>query len=127
MAGCVERPAIYNETNMTEPTEKPMLPIEYVRGYVRLPTDYNLSALYIAPLSAPSDIEITPQGDLLIAENGLPRIRKVVIDTGEVSTYATLPESATALAYTTGGAGKFYRINKDRTPYSILVPLGLLV
>jgi len=98
--------------------EEPTLEHPRLSPSINLPAGYKLSALYIAPLAAPVDIEITPQGDLLVAENGLARIRKVA-PSGEVSTYVTLPQSATALAYNAkgelfaGGGGGIYKISSD--------------
>lgn len=98
--------------------EKPISVSPKLLPDVTLLPGYELSSLYIAPLAAPGDIEMTPQGDLLITENGLARIRKVTL-LGEVSTYINLPHDATALAYNTkgelfaGGGAGIYKISSD--------------
>jgi len=102
----------------TLPREKPLSVYPKLLPDVILPDGYDLSAPYIAPLAAPGDIEITPQGDLLITENGLARIKKVTLS-GEVSTYVNLPQDATALVYNgkgelfAGGGAGIFKISPD--------------
>jgi sugar lactone lactonase YvrE len=69
---------------------------------IRPPVGYDVAAVFPAPLAESFDMTFMPSGDLLVVELGLPRISKVNLK-GEVSTFALLPYSFSAIAYNAEG------------------------
>jgi sugar lactone lactonase YvrE len=84
---------------------------------IRPPAGYDVEAVYQAPLAEAFDMTFTPSGDLLVTELGIPRIGKVTLQ-GEISTYALLPHSFSAIAYNAEGelfvgGGEVMKVSPD--------------